>query len=374
MLKRFQKLLCFIPLITLSLITGCVNKSSDKALSSQMKVNTVAANEAGADKTIPKYSHIFVIIAENKAYSQMIASSTNTPNLTSLANTYGLATNFYGEVHPSEANYIAMLGGSTFGIHDDDAYYCTVGSSDRFCHGSKKVDYVNHTIDSRSLMNQLEENKLTWKGYFEDIPTPGSSSVVYPDARRALYASKHNGFMNFKTVQNDPDIAKKIVGLNQLATDLESDSAPNYSHIILNQCDEMHGLAECPNMKNLIAVGDKQIGGIVAQIQNSKLWKSSQNNAIVITWDEDDNPIVKSETQGCCGFDPKSKANFGGGHIATIVITNHGLRHVVDATPYNHYSLLRTTEDAFGIHEYLNYAGDTKDGVKPMTNLFATAK
>lgn len=374
MLKRFPKLLCFIPLITLSLITGCVNKQTNNTVFNQVKVNSVAANETGADKTIPKYNHIFVIIAENKAYSQMIGNSTNTPNLTSLANTYGLATNFYGEVHPSEANYIAMLSGSTFGIHDDDAYYCTVGSSDRFCHGSRKADYVNHTIETRSLINQLEENKLTWKGYFEDIPTPGSKAVVYPDARRALYASKHNGFMNFKTVQNDPDIAKKIVGLNQLATDLESDSAPNYSHIILNQCDEMHGLAECPNMKNLIAEGDKQIGKIVAQIQNSKLWKSSENNAIVITWDEDDNPVVKTETQGCCGFDPKSKANFGGGHIATIIITNHGPRHVVDATPYNHYSLLRTTEDAFGIHEYLNYAGDTKDGVKPMTNLFATAK
>lgn len=374
MLKRFPKLNYFVPLIALTLITGCVNKSKDKAVSNPIKVNTVAANITGADEKIPKYNHIFVIIAENKAYSQMIGNGKNTPNLTNLANTYGLASNFYGEVHPSEANYIAILGGSTFGIHDDDAYYCQAGSSDRFCHNSKKADYANHTIDSRSLIDQLEENKLTWKGYFEDIPTPGSKAVVYPDAKRALYASKHNGFMNFKKVQNDPNIANKIVGLNQLATDLQSNQAPNYSHIILNQCDEMHGLAECPNMNNLIAVGDKRIGNIVTQIQNSKLWKSRENNAIVITWDEDDNPIVKTETQGCCGTDPKSKANFGGGHIATIVITNHGNRHVVDATPYNHYSLLRTTEDAFGIHEYLNYAGDTEHGVKPMTSLFATSE
>ncbi|BAZ08336.1 phosphoesterase [Calothrix sp. NIES-4071] len=33
----------------------------------------------------------------------------------------------------------------------------------------------------------------------------------------------------------------------------------------------------------------------------------------------------------------------------------------------------RTTEDAFGIHEYLNYAGNTPHGVKPMTK-FARAK
>jgi phosphatidylinositol-3-phosphatase len=65
-----------------------------------------------------------------------------------------------------------------------------------------------------------------------------------------------------------------------------------------------------------------------------------------------------------------SLADFGGGHIATVVITNHGPRGVNDPTPYNHNSLLRTTEDAFGIYEYLNGAGAIDKGVKPMTPLF----
>ncbi|BAZ08698.1 phosphoesterase [Calothrix sp. NIES-4071] len=103
MLKRLPKSLYVVAFFTLSLITGCVNKQSNDSVSSQIKVNTLATNETGADKAIPKYNHIFIIIAENKAYSQMIGSGTNTPNLSSLANTYGLATNFYGEVHPSEA-------------------------------------------------------------------------------------------------------------------------------------------------------------------------------------------------------------------------------------------------------------------------------
>ncbi|MDF5737870.1 MULTISPECIES: hypothetical protein [unclassified Nostoc] len=68
------------------------------------------------------------------------------------------------------------------------------------------------------------------------------------------------------------------------------------------------------------------------------MWAESGNNAIIITWDEDSNPSNKAKIQGCCGFDPDSNANFGGGHIATIVITNHGLRGIVDNTPYNHYS------------------------------------
>jgi hypothetical protein len=339
-------------------------------MSQSASTNASSPTVTADDQAIPNYDHLFVIIAENKAYTQVLGK--DTPNLTRLATTYGLAKNFYGEVHPSEANYVAMLGGSTFGIHDDDAFYCQSGSSDRFCHGANKPGYANHTIRDRSLMDQLSEKGLTWKGYFEDLPNPGSKAVVAPSVERALYAAKHNGFMNFKTVQDDPNLSRKIVPRTQLAIDLQANTVPNYSHIVLNQCDEMHGLSECPN--NLIQVGDQQIGKLVDQIMQSKLWAAPANSAIVITWDEDDNPPIKTEVQGCCGTDPKSAANFGGGHIATIVITNHGVRGVVDTTPYNHYSLLRTTEDAFGIHEYLNQAGNTAQGVKPMRSLFAPGK
>jgi phosphatidylinositol-3-phosphatase len=66
-----------------------------------------------------------------------------------------------------------------------------------------------------------------------------------------------------------------------------------------------------------------------------------------------------------------SPVNFGGGRIPTIVITNHGPRHVTDATPYNHYSLLRTTEAAFGIKTYLGHAADSDKGVVVMAPLFS---
>ncbi|HTL90192.1 MAG TPA: alkaline phosphatase family protein, partial [Leptolyngbya sp.] len=345
----------FVALCLVGSLAGCSALQTTNQQSVALPPQSSAATTD--DQAIPQYEHIFVIVAENKAYLQVIGK--NTPNLTRLATTYGLAKNFYGEVHPSEANYIAMLGGSTFGIHDDDAFYCQAGSSDRFCQSAKKPGYANHTLRDRSLMDQLNEKGLTWKGYFEDLPAADSKAIVAPSLNRALYAAKHNGFMNFKAVQDDPKRASQIVPLTQLAIDLQANTAPNYSHLVLNQCDEMHGLPECPNTKDLIQTGDQRIGKLVDQITQSKLWKAPGNTAIVITWDEDNNPLIKINPQGCCGVEPHSTANFGGGHIATIVVTNHGARGVVDTTPYNHYSLLRTTEDAFGIHEYLNEAGNT---------------
>ena len=324
--------------------------------------STPATEIATATAPMPLYDHIFLIIEENKAYEQIIGNP-HAPVINQLARTYGLASNYYGVVHPSEGNYVAILGGSTFGIHDDAPFSADVNTP-----GSHNV---NHTISERSLLDQLEEKGLTWKGYFESIPSPGYKGTSYPNEADALYASKHNGFINYKKVQSDPKELAKLVGIEQLTIDLQTGNVPNYSHIIFNQCNEMHGLARCPDLEQLIATGDANVGQTVEKITKSPLWKSAKNNAIVIIWDEDDgSPKL---TQGCCGFEPKSQANFGGGHIATIVITNHGARGLVDPTPYNHYSLVRTTEEAFGIHEYLNLANRSEDRVKSLTPLFATS-
>jgi hypothetical protein len=193
----------------------------------------------------------------------------------------------------------------------------------------------------------------------------------------ALYASKHNGFMNFKSVQDDPKRASKIVGFDQLDRDLASNSLPNFAVIIPNQCNDMHGLTgpdvppDCQSLNDSgrIKRGDAAVGRLVERLQATPAWNGPGNVAIVITWDEDYGS--SPGPQGCCGYQPGSAGNFGGGRIPTIVITNHGPRARKDGTAYNHYSLLRTIEDAFDIHEHLRIAGHDADGVRPMTPLFA---
>src|SRR5262249_31626423 len=144
------------------------------------------------------------------------------------------------------------------------------------------------------------------------------------------------------------------------------------AHIVPTQCNDMHGLdddianvlAHCRGSNNAgrIAHGDAFIGDLVTKLQASPIWSGPRHVAIVITWDE--NEEHGHASQGCCAADP------GRGRIPTIVITNHGPRGIEDPTPYNHYSLLRTTEEAFGINEHLGHANDTHLGVKTMTPLF----
>jgi phospholipase C len=319
---------------------------------------------------------------ENKNFER-IDGGADAPSLTRLAQTYGAATRFYGEVHPSEANYVALVGGSTFGIHDDDAYSCKRGSTQPSCHGAQSPSYASHTVDAPHLGTQLEAAGLTWKGYYQSIPAAGSGALVGSDpaldGREArdgliLYASKHSGFLNFASVQNDRNRAEHLVGFDVLQSDIADGTLPNFALIVPNLCDDMHGMAEprtpadCryANPGGLIRRGDAAAAKLVDAITASKVWRSRENEAIVITFDEDDG----GGRGGCCGVTPNAPSNFGGGHIATIVITNNGPRGVADATPYNHYSLLRTIEDAFGIHDYLGLAAASDQGVKPMLPLF----
>ncbi len=314
--------------------------------------NTVLAHPArgrhAAGDGVPRYQHIVEIMMENTSYGTIIGNSL-APNINALASKYGLATNYFGVTHPSEPNYVANLGGSYFGIQDDNQFYCTaaLAATDPNCAGTT----VDHTVSAQSLADQLTAAGLTWKGYFQSLPYVDPSQVVksgpnangpytfkWPSNSNALYASKHNPFVNFTGTQN---ALSQMVSDNQLGLDLLTGQLPNYSLVVPDQCHDMHGTGGCSATNGLIQAGDQYVGTTVSEIMASRTWRRG-NNAIVITWDEDDFSDQGQMGTGCCGADP------GGGHVATIVITNHGPAHVTDNTAYNHYSLLRTMETAFG--------------------------
>ena len=322
----------------------------------------------GSGSSVPHYQHIVEIMMENTSYDTIIGNSL-APNINSLANRYGLATNYFGVTHPSEPNYVANIGGSFFGIQDDNQFYCTpaLATTDPNCAGTT----VDHTVSAQSLADQLTAAGKTWKGYFQNLPYVDPSHVVasgpnangpytfkWPSNTDALYASKHNPFVNFTGTQG---ALSQMVPDNQLGLDLLTRHLPNYSLVVPDQCHDMHGTGGCSDTNGLIQAGDQYVGTTVSEVMASPTWKEG-NNAIVITWDEDDFSDEGQPGTGCCGADP------GGGHVVTIVITNHGSGHVTDNTAYNHYALLRTFEAAFGL-PCLAHACDSV--VPTMAPLFA---
>ena len=299
----------------------------------------------------PHYDHVFLVVEENHGFSQIIGNPA-APSLNRLANKYGLATASFSVADPSAPNYVAMLGGSIFGIADNNAYYL-------------------HTVDAPSLMSQLEGARLSWKGYLQSMPYAGFKGICYPNRCNGvpdfdtLYNSKHNGIPYFKSIQTNPAEMAKMGPLTALAHDLQT-NPPNFGYIVPDECSDMHGAPPyCVDSGDpgdesdnaLVSIADKLAGKIVDQITDAPFW-SRGNNAIVITFDEG----ADGDTSGCCGTNP------GNGRVTTIVITSHGPRGLQDPTPYNHYSLLQTLQRTFGLG-CLEQTCDTTN-IVPMKPLF----
>lgn len=288
----------------------------------------------GAGSAVPAhYDHIFIIVDENKDLASVVGKG-YAPAITALARSYGLATHYDAVAHPSEPNYVALVGGDTFGIHDDDGL-------------------PQNSVDAPHLGMQLSAASLSWKGYYQGLPAPGSLARFAGN-----YAFKHSGFLNFRSVRDDPHRAEHIVGFDRLESDAMANALPNFALIVPDLCDDMHGvgtnLSDCSvmNWRALIHRGDAAIARITGLLMKTTMWKSAEQCAIVLVFDEDDS----GSTEG------------GGGRVPAVVITNHGPRGIVDATPYTHYSLLRTVEDAFRL-PHLVHAGDP--ATRDMTPLFA---
>ena len=242
--------------------------------------------------------HVFVVLMENHAYNQ-VWNTSSTPYITQLGNAYARATNYYATNHPSLPNYLDLYGGDNYGITTD----CLPSSS---CH----VNAVN-------LADNLEAKGLTWRGYMETMPSPCYIS------NSGSYAPKHNPFVYFDDIRtNTTRCNSHDVPYTYLSSDLASAATtPNYVFITPNLCNDMH---DCS-----ISTGDTWLSSNLPPILNSPAC-TVDKCLLILTWDEDDNS--------------------SGNHVLTVFAGSAAKTGgVASAVSYNHFSLLRTIENIFGL-------------------------
>jgi hypothetical protein len=242
-------------------------------------------------------AHVAVIVMENEEYGDVLGSSA-APFINHLARTYGLASNSYAISHPSLPNYLALTGGSTFGI-DSDCSDCSVSRS--------------------GLADQLDRQGISWTAYMEDLPQP-----CFLDAGSGDYAKKHDPFAYFTSVASDSSRCQQIVPLSQLSSDEAAGALPRFVWITPNLCHDMH---DCD-----VSTGDSFLSRTVPPL----LQALGPHGLLFLTWDEG------SSDSGCCHL-------AHGGHVVTIVAGGVARRHARLSSPVDHYSLLQTVEDLFGL-------------------------
>ena len=207
------------------------------------------------------------------------------PFLNELANGGALFTDSRAITHPSQPNYLALFSGDTQGVTGDSC---------------------PNSFATPNLAGQLLDAHLDFALYAEDLPTPGD-----PVCSSGDYARKHNPV---------PDFTNLPGRLSQPFTAFGSDYAalPQVSFVIPNLCHDMH---DCP-----IAAGDAWLR---STLDGYRRWSAANQSLLVVTWDEAEN---------------NSAAN-----RVPLIMAGQMVRPGRYAESVDHYAVLRTIEDMFGL-------------------------
>ena len=318
--------------------------------------------------------HVFVLVLENEPFQVTFGEHSPAPYLAhELPKQGALLTQYFGIGHYSLDNYLAMVSGQA--PNPETQEDCGMFSEFRRsaqgfdANGQIRGTGCVYPADVKTLANQLQDAGYTWKGYMESMGADplreasacghvkiGDVDVTNKAAANDQYADKHNPFVYFHSIIDDrANCAAHVVNLDKLPADLESiATTPNFSFITPDLCHDGHD-APCKNGEpgGLISA-DKFLREWVPQILASPAFK--QDGLLIVTFDEG------TDGAACCGetrpdgAPQPGKFGPGGGRIGAVVISPFVEPGSVSDVPYNHYSLLRSIEDWFGL-PHLGYAG-----------------
>jgi phosphatidylinositol-3-phosphatase len=245
---------------------------------------------------LPDPDHVVVVVMENKAFSQIIGSS-SAPYINGLAAQGANFTQSFAVTHPSQPNYIALFSGSTQGVTNDTCPRNFTGAA--------------------NLGNQLLGAGRTFTGYSETMPSDGFTGCSSPNG---LYQRKHNPWVDFDNVP---------AATNRTFAAFPSDFAtlPALSFVVPNMCDDMH---DCP-----VSTGDTWLRD---HIDPYAQWAKAHNSLLVLTFDEDDS---------------------GHSNQITTVVVGQQVKPGSYAERIDHYTVLRTLEDIYGLPALGNAAQRT---------------
>jgi phosphatidylinositol-3-phosphatase len=267
------------------------------------------------------------------------------------------ASNYYNAapgVHPSLPNYLWQEAGTNFGVNNDNQPFGPGGANQG---------------NALSLSGLLQANGIPWKSYQEDtninlqtgkvlptsqwtVPLNNSSGTFtsgtnpYNGSNQYDFATKHDGQLYFNATNGGNDtspsnpLASHYAPLQQLQTDLASNSVGRYNLITPDQFNDMHSALTNGFTYNgthytgdqaAVAQGDNFLSMIVPMIMNSAAYKN--NGAIVIWFDETEGGDTSQFTLPEIVISPLAKGN---AYESTLT--------------YTHSSDLKSMQELFGVY------------------------
>ncbi|HET8666726.1 MAG TPA: alkaline phosphatase family protein [Terriglobales bacterium] len=268
-----------------------------------------ALDFAYAEMPMPSSRHVVVIVEENHSYGSVIGNS-SMPYFNRLANTYGLARNYYATARGSLTDYLVLTGGSKFASY---------GCNGRGC---------SSTITADNLIRHMIQAGLTWKGYFEGLPYPGYLGYQY-----GHYDKWHNPLAWYSDVAWSSQ-KYNMVPIAKLYADLQNNSLPAFSFILPDSTHDAY--VGSPG------AADKWLSQIVPKLLANAAFR--HDGILFILFDEGtpnvDTSCSTTVLTGC------------GGHVAALVIGPRVKPGFRSNTYHKHQAILRSMIQALGLSSH----------------------
>ena len=266
-----------------------------------------APSQASAPVTITgkHFDRVLIIVLENQNYG----SAMKDPFLAQLAEKGASFTNFHALVHPSYPNYLAMVGGSMFGVRSNDQVTLPDDNSHRTI-----ADF------------------LDWRNYAEDYPSEPQPFL----GDRGKYFRKHVPFLSFAKIQQESfgnvvSVSTKnphnrfVADVEDFRSDPKKHPLPRYMFYSPNVDDDGHDPVLLPGR------GLKKASSWLNKFltESFPLDEKANGTLVIVTFDESEF-LEKTE------------------RIYTVFLGDMVKPGEITKT-YTHYSVLRTIEDNFGL-------------------------
>lgn len=310
--------------------------------------------------------HVFVISLTSPGYELSLGAQSQMPYLSATLRPKGELLSNYSLLNETALpNGIAAISGQSPNAATSASCpgYEEFGSAQANSRGVLSGAGCVYPVETLTVADQLTLAHFTWRAYVEGMvdeagkptncahPNPGEPSTA---AQPGGYAASQNPFTYFHSLLDLGDCSANDVPIEQLSKDLgKADKAPAYLFIAPTPCDSGSSAQCAPGTTEGAAAADAFLSTWVPMILASPAYKTG--GLLVIAFS-----AINQSSPGAPAA-PTDPLLTGALLLSPFVTPG-----TTDATPYNPYSLLRASEDLFGLSP-LGRAGATK------TKSFATS-
>jgi phosphatidylinositol-3-phosphatase len=330
-----------------------------------------------ATAALPPIKHVFLIVLSDQGAAAAFGPSSPAPYLAKTLSGEGeLLENYYAVSQGELANAIALISGQgpTPQTVGDCPQYTDIAPGAAGPEGQVLGSGCVYPAQTLTLANQLTAAGKTWKAYVEGLEAEGPgqpASCRHPalgsaDPENAAspgdpYVTWRNPFVYFHSLIDGSECARNDVGLDRLSSDLKAaSSTPSLAYVAPDGCDDGSEAPCTAGAPGGLEAAEGFLRKVVPEIKASAAYR--EGGLIAITSDQAPQTGPGADSSGCCTTSaypnlgaPQTSAP-GGGRVGLLLISKYVKPGTLNVTgEYNHFSLLRSIENLFGLKP-LGYA------------------